>query len=123
MSMLGSSTTNYFRKSPFRSWHFDIVTAILILFVASGARSVRLQPQSLKASQAVLGLVLVPVTVWVFALMTHWEMRAIVGELEDTRSVRIRLYQERLARLHYGLILGVTIASYAIIHALTATIH
>jgi hypothetical protein len=123
MSMLGSSTANYFRESPFRSWHFDIVTAILVLFVASGARSVQLQPQSLVASQAVLGLVLVPVAVWVLALMTHWEMRAIVRELEDTRSVWIRLHEERVARLHYGLILGVTIASYTIIHALTATIH
>lgn len=109
MSMLGSSTTNYSQQSPFRSWHFDIVTAVLILFVDSGARAVQLQPQDLMPSQTILGLMLVPVAVWVLALMMHSEMRAIVGELEDMRSVRVRLHQERLARLHYGLILGFTI--------------
>lgn len=122
MSSLQRSTINYFRKPLFRSWHFDAVTVIVAFFVVSGIRSMQSQSEPLKTSQAVLGLVLIPVAVWVIAVIMHSQVRTIFQQMEDTRQSRSSLPEERLARLHYGLVLGVTIASYVIIHALIATL-
>lgn len=80
------------------------------------------QSQALKTSQAVLGLILIPVAVWVIAVIMHWQVRTIIQQMGDETQSPSSLPERRLARLHYGLVLGVTIASYVIIHALIETL-
>jgi len=83
----------------------------------------RAQPSTLGTSGAVLGLMLLPVAVWILSLLLHFEIRALVEQSDDTSYPRIAdLHYLRLARLQRGLIVGVTIISYGIIEALIRTI-
>lgn len=118
------STASYFRKSPFLSLSFDIVTAFLAVFVVAGVRAMDVQSSALKASAAIFGLVLLPVAVWTMSLLSHWEIRALVQQTDGVLPYPeiAKLHYSRLTRLHQGLTLGVTIMSWGIIQALmTAT--
>jgi len=71
----------------------------------------------LRASEAILGLVLLPVAVWVWSMFLYLEIRN-VAERSDSP-----LRYSRLPGLHSSLILGATLMSYAIIGALVRTFH
>lgn len=119
------SVRNYFRRSPFRSLGFDVATTVLVLFIFSTLRTMRVQSPTLKASAAVFGLVLLPVAVWIVSLLLHWEIRSIVDQANEvpTYPQIARLHYSRLARLHWSLPLGVTIIAWGITQALVTTIH
>ena len=115
-----SSTGSYFRRSPFYSLSFDLVTAVLIIFVLSGVRAMREQSSALKTSDAIFGLILLPVAVWILSLFLHWEIRAVLEQTNEAPYFPriVQLHYLRLARLHRGLILGVTIMSWGTVQAL-----
>jgi hypothetical protein len=118
-----SATRSYFGRSPFYSLSFDLVTAVLVIFVLSEVRTMREQPSVLKTSDAIFGLMLLPVAVWILSLFLHWEIRALVEQTDETSHYPriVQLHYSRLAGLHRGLILGVTIMSWGIIQALVRT--
>jgi hypothetical protein len=115
-----SKVGSYFRRSPFYSLSFDLVTAALILFVLDGLRTMRVQSSALKTSEAIFGLMLLPVAVWILLLLFHWEIRALVEQTDEAPPYPqiTQLHYSRLARLVQGLIVGVTFMSWAIIQAL-----
>ena len=101
MNFFRSSTKTYFKESPFRSLRFDAVTVILLLFVSSGVRAMQSQPTILKVSQAILGLVLMPVAVWVLMLLVHWEIRGVVQELDIPAKATTHLHWARTCRVAF----------------------
>jgi hypothetical protein len=107
---------NYFKRSPFRSLPFNIATAALVLFAWVGARAAM---SALAPRWVIVGLVSMPVVVWFISLLIHWEIRVAIGELADHRHKRfLSLHFDRLARLHYGLVLGVTLMSYIVMEGI-----
>jgi hypothetical protein len=111
-----SSMKGYFNGSPFRSVSFDLLTLLLLIFVVWGARAIDvMKSPSLKASGAIFGLVLLPIGIWFYSLLLHWEIRIYVE-----RAGQLPAYS-RLAHLHRGLIFTVILFSYEVIEALIRT--
>ncbi|MGB6980045.1 MAG: hypothetical protein WCD27_05030 [Candidatus Acidiferrales bacterium] len=111
-----SSIKGYFSRSPFRSVSFDLLTLVLLIFVLWGVRAIdAMKSASLKASDAVFALVLLPIAIWIYSLLLHWEIRIYVERIGQLPAY------SRLAQLHRGLIFSVTLFSYVIIEALIRT--
>jgi hypothetical protein len=114
------SVESYFRRSPFRSLGFDVVTGVVVVLAWSDLRAMHLQTSTLRASAAIFGLTLLPVVVWFFSLLLHFEIRAL---LEETGEMSVfsriaALHYSRVARLLWAIPLGVAIMSSGIIQAL-----
>lgn len=121
---MNATSKSYFRKSPFRSVSFNTVTAVLIVFVLSGIRAIREQSPALKASSAIFGLMLLPIAVWIFSLFLHSEIRAVIERADENLPCTqlTQLGQSRLSRMHWGMVLGITVVSYGIIQGLMNTV-
>jgi hypothetical protein len=114
------ASKNYFCRSPFRSLTFDVSTGVLMIFVWWSLRAMRVQSAALQASAAIFGLMVLPVAVWIFSLLLHWEIRAVVDQTNETTAFPrlTEVHYSRLARLHWGLSLGVTVMSWGVSQAL-----
>lgn len=113
------SKEGYFARSPFHSIGISLATLVLVAFVFWGSRVIHAgKVPGLLASGAILGLVLLPVVVWVWSMFLYLEMIRILPKQPDGL-----LRHSRLPDLHAGLILGVTLMSYMIIEELVRAVH
>ena len=102
----------YFATSPFRSISFNAAT-VLLAFVFWGRREMNaIRALNPSVSNAILGLILLPVAVWIYSLFLYFEIRTVAESAND-----LPLYS-RLPQLHRSLVFGVTLSCYVIIEAL-----
>jgi hypothetical protein len=112
-----SPIRSYFGRSPFSSPGFDAATLILLAFVLWGSWQVRAAERSNPlARDAVFGLVLLSIGVWIHSLLAHREIRTLLQQLPAKDTTTLRPW---LPRLHQSLIIGTTVICYVIAEALT----
>lgn len=109
------SVRTYFSRSPFRSPSFIAVTVVTAILAYFEFRSIHTN-ESLTTclSNAMLLLMLLPFATWVSSLFLHWEIRGLV----EARGSPVAY--SRLARLHKGLVLGISIFVFLIVVTLIA---
>jgi hypothetical protein len=113
--MKNLSARNYFLRSPFRSVSFTSQTILLVIFILWGIRKIRLEETVAPCtSNAILGLMVLPVVVWVYSLFLHREIGSLIAFGEEASSVA------QLARLQRNILLVVILMAEIILLALTS---
>jgi hypothetical protein len=101
----------------FRSPGFIVATFILVLFAYSDVGKLRaIQGSEPCTSRAIFLLILFPIIACFGSLFAHWEIRRVIETIQEAPPP-----YSRLNKLPQGLILAVTIMSYAVTEALTAS--
>jgi hypothetical protein len=107
------SAQSYFSRSPFHSIGFSFSTCVLVAFEVWGVKVMHASNSpGLRSSQAIFGLIVLPVAIWVWSIFLYLEIRISIERSSDYPR------HSRLPGLHQGLVLGTTLMSWSIITAL-----